>query len=381
VACGCLTALLLAAAADAQDDLADIAFAEEIGGSYTDGADEHLLVGYRPGCRRCAPNCCTCMPAYSADGYSATDMPQDYSASPSDEAGTPMDITPQVAPPTPAQFGGVSGQTYVAMAQNGTGGYLDSAIVWSQVRLRFDAAYGNDVPDRAEFFYSKCSCFSGRGLPETNVDYQDISLYMENAFSDVFSVFAEVPVRFLNPEANVNTAGLSDITAGMKYALIASPTQYFTFQFRTYIPTGDSDSRLGTGHVSLEPGLLYFQRAGRTRLEGEVRQWVSVGGSDFAGNVIRYGAGLGYDVFRNSRTNTRFTPIMEWVGWTVFDGGKLDLAQQGAIGDASGDTIFNMKLGARYVAGYNSIYGGWGKALSGDVWYEDILRLEYRRVF
>ncbi|MBI3466013.1 MAG: hypothetical protein HY000_23615 [Planctomycetes bacterium] len=381
IAYGLLTTLLLGAAAHGQDDSADIGFADQIDSGYAEDSDQHLLVSYRPSCRHCAPNCCTCVP-----GYAAGEMPQDYAESPSDEA-QPMDITPQIAPPTPAQFGGVSGETYVAMAQNATGGYLDSAIVWSQVRFRFDAGYDNDTPDRAEFFYAKCGCFGpgsgaeGPPKPETSVDYQDIRLYAENAFNDRFSVFGELPIRFLNPVMNNNTAGLGDMNAGVKYALIASPTRYFTFQFRTYIPTGDSDRGLGTNHVSVEPGLLLWQRYGRVRLEGELAHWISVDGSDFAGNVLRYGGGIGYDLFADYRNNTRLTPIMEWVGWTVLDGGKLDLGQQGGVADASGETIVNFKLGARYVSGADSIYGGWGHAVTGDVWYQDILRLEYRRVF
>jgi len=391
VVCGLLMTIPLGAAAHGQDDAADIGFAyhTDVSG-YAEDSDQHLLTGYPSRCRTCGPNCCTCQPGYTPGG-----MPQAYAESPSDVPQVAPDITPQVTAPTPAQFGGVTGTTYVAMAQNSAGGYLDSAIVWSQVRLRFDAGYGNDTPDRAEFFYAKCGCFAnpanfpggvanpafdpdaaGPPLPETEVDYQDIMLYMENAFNDRFSIFAELPVRFLNPEVNQNTAGFGDMNAGVKYALLAERNRYFTFQFRTYIPTGDSDRGLGTNHVSVEPGLLLFQRAGRLRFESELRHWISVGGSDFAGNVLRYGAGVGYDLFADYRTNTRLTPVMEWVGWTVIDGG-----QTAPDVDASGDTIVNFKLGTRYVSGYNSVYGGWGHAVTGDVWYEDIYRLEYRRVF
>ncbi len=45
-------------------------------------------------------------------------------------------------------------------------GYVDDALIQSNVRIRFDAATGNTVPDRAEFFYAKCGCY--RGLPPTS---------------------------------------------------------------------------------------------------------------------------------------------------------------------------------------------------------------------
>ena len=75
-------------------------------------------------------------------------------------------------------------------------GYIDDAIVCTQLRMRFDAAYGNDRPDRAEFFMQSAVVFASwalirmRPAPhralngrdpattrfiETNVDYQDIT--------------------------------------------------------------------------------------------------------------------------------------------------------------------------------------------------------------
>ena len=39
-------------------------------------------------------------------------------------------------------------------------GYVDFAVPITQFRLRFDAAYDDNRPDRAEFFYGKCGCFA-----------------------------------------------------------------------------------------------------------------------------------------------------------------------------------------------------------------------------
>ena len=300
-------------------------------------------------------------------------------------------------------------------------GYIDDAIVATQLRVRFDAAYGNDRPDRAEFFYAKCGCFRELGADpkapgpaphlsspaaaattrfiETNVDYQDITVKFEYAFAKEISAFIESPYRFLNPEVNDNTSGLADIQAGIKCALWTTPYDYLTFQLRTYIPTGDARSGLGTDHVSLEPALLYFGKlSDRLALEAEFRDWISISPSsglgtpfpndDFGGNILRYGVGLEYDVFKCAECGRRVTPVVELVGWTVLNGlasGSLDgTAAPGKvfIEDASGDTIVNLKVGTRFGLGRNdSIYAGYGRALTGDVWYKDILRLEYRRMF
>jgi hypothetical protein len=71
-------------------------------------------------------------------------------------------------------------------------------------------------------------------------------------------------------------------------------------------------------------------------------------------------------------------PVVEAVGWTVLDGKKL--ATEGPT-DAAGDTIVNLKMGVRVGLDPNNlhqIYAGYGKSLTGDHWYEEIARLQYR---
>ena len=57
-----------------------------------------------------------------------------------------------------------------------------------------------------------------------------------------------------------------------------------------------------------------------------------------------------------------------------------------AVKDAAGDTIVNAKIGVRLGFGplvgpanlsRSDLYIGYGRALTGDVWYKDILRVEY----
>jgi hypothetical protein len=276
-------------------------------------------------------------------------------------------------------------------------GYIDSAVVNNQFRVQFDAGYGLFPPDRAEFFYAKCGCFGdpanraaleplGLFDPdapgpidiETNIDYQEASVYVEQSASDWFSGFVEAPVRFLNPDVNDNTAGLGDLQAGGKVLLWWAEDTWITFQLRTYIPTGDADRGLGTHHVSLEPGLLVFhQLTDRLTVEAELRDWIPIGGTDFAGNVIRYGLGAGYSLL-DPCANISLAPVVEAVGWTVLDGKKLE---GGGPMDAGGDTIVNLKLGGRLGFGPNKlhqIYAGYGRSLTDDHWYEDIVRVQYR---
>jgi hypothetical protein len=287
----------------------------------------------------------------------------------------PPEPLPSLAPESGLAFGG---QT-VAVAP----GFIDDAAIHNLFRLRYDDAYNDNRPDRAEFFYPKTGLFPGGPGPklgETRIDYQEVSGYLEWAVSKRFSGFIEVPARFLNAEQNRDASGFGDLNAGFKAALWNRPDQILTFQLRTYIPTGDGVRGLGTEHVSLEPALLgYLRLTDRLQVHGELRDWIPIGGTDFAGNIIRYGVGVSWNAYHKGYLWV--APITEFVGWTVLGGKEFDAVQNEVV-QAAGDTIVNAKFGVRVGWGGDSdIYVGYGRALTGDVWYKDILRVEYRLRF
>src|SRR5260370_11843068 len=258
--------------------------------------------------------------------------------------------------------------------------------------------YDDNRPDRAEFFYPKCGCLNnpslgindghGPPLPERSVDSQELSFYLEYAASERFSGFVEVPIRFINPEVNRDFTGLSDVNFGFKYALIYGPQAVLTAQVRTYSPSGSGGKGLGTEHWTVEPALLFQGHpTDRLYLYGELRDWAPLDGSDFGGNVGRYGVGTGYVVWQ--RPGLRVAPIVEVVGWSVLNG-KESNSDSGLPQSASGDTIVNAKLGVRIGFGEanreglfsgSDLYIRYGRALPGDGWYKDIVRAEDRRDF
>jgi len=260
-------------------------------------------------------------------------------------------------------------------------GYIDPAVPGDLVRFRYDAAYNNRQPTRAEFFWPG----GGRGPanPETSVDYQDVSTYCELLVNQHTSVFVEAPFRWLNPEINDNAEGFGDLNAGFKYAMIDCRDLVTTLQLRTYVPSGNASEGLGTDHVSLEPAvLLYRPLMCGWCFEGELRYWVPIGGTDFAGDVIRYGAGLHYSLADCS--DWQVAPVLEVVGWTALDGlTRFETAPgQFVTEDAAGDTIVNAKFGlrAKYLDRYD-VYAGYGQPLTGDQWYQNTFRLECRKFF
>lgn len=288
-----------------------------------------------------------------------------------------------------------SGELPILISDSNTG-YIENAIVGNQIRLRADASFNQKRPDRAEFFYAKCGCFRpadpsapgmGNDVPERSVDARELSLGIEYAPVRNFSLFAEVPYRAIDPELSPNASGLGDIQLGLKYAVLASRQNYLTLQVRAYAPTGNARKGLGTDHWSIEPGLLYYGRLSeRTGLAAELRYFHPINGSsgqgtgltgDFAGNVLRYGVGLSYDL--DSASAIKVSPVVELVGWRVLNGIMTD----DVAGPQSARAhIVNLKLGARVrFSNQDSVYFGVGHALTKQAWYEDIVRLEYRRTF
>ena len=287
-------------------------------------------------------------------------------------------------------------------------GYIDDAVVGPKVRIRFDSGLGNHVPDRAEFFYAKCGCYRdlrgnaafdpdapgpGPGIVK-NMNFQQLFLQGEYAVTDRFSAFAEMPLRWIQPQSFAppppggsfpNQSGISDLRAGVKFAVLSESGQTVTVQLKAFLPTGKASNGLGTDHASLEPALLLHQRVSdRLAIESQIGDWHPFGGSKgvpitasskFAGDVFFYGIGPSYEVYQGTRA--RVAPVVELVGWHVTGG-----FQTADVSDASGTNIVNLKFGARALwDSRHSVYVGYGHALTTATWYDDIVRFEYRFEF
>ena len=57
-----------------------------------------------------------------------------------------------------AALGGAGAAVAYNQQIGGVGGYIDSAVPRSNIRLRYDDAYNMNRPDRAEYFYPQCGC-------------------------------------------------------------------------------------------------------------------------------------------------------------------------------------------------------------------------------
>src|SRR5260370_39000143 len=99
------------------------------------------------------------------------------------------------------------------------------------------------------------------------------------------------PLRFVDADVNKDPWGLGDSDLGGKWAFLHTADLLTTFQFRVIIPTGVNNA-LGNNHVTLKPALLpnYYLLEALT-VEGAVRYWSPIGGTDCAGDIRRHGCG------------------------------------------------------------------------------------------
>ena len=260
---------------------------------------------------------------------------------------------------------------------------IDTAVVATQIRLRVDAAYNWEEPDRAEFMWAQIGN-RGPAQAETAVDYQELSFYGEYAVAERWSFFAELPLRLIDPDVNDNTGGLADGNVGFKFALLQHPDALVTAEFRTIFPSGSGRRGLGNRHVSIEPGLLALYKLGKyLAWEGELRDIVPLNGTPgFAGNILRYGSGITVALW--AAEPMRVQTVAELVGWTATGGDVTIYDGPGVyhVSSAAGDTIANTALGVRgTITGRGSLYVGYAHALTGQRWYNDLMRVELRWVF
>jgi len=350
----------------------------------------------------------------STAGDEAASTPDDSVA---DVASDPNPNAPQQPKAKPSQPTPLPGETKPKIPGSMVG-YIDDPIVESQIRIRFDDAFEDQFPDRSEFFYAKCSCYRGLqnlippafdpnasgpgpGVPNS-INFQQLYMNVEYSPHRRFSAFVEVPIRWLQPQgfqsippfpAFSDQSGLGDVTAGFKFAAVASEGTYLTFQFKSYFPSGDASKGLGTDHYSVEPSLLmYHSFSDRWTLEGQIGDWHPIGGSagvpitgseGFAGDVFFYGIGPSYKLYRGNHVG--LAPVVELFGWHVLGGFQTQPVTgttDGAASEVSGWNIVNLKFGVRTSIGFhNSVYVGFGQALTHNDWYKHIVRLEYRYSF
>jgi hypothetical protein len=217
--------------------------------------------------------------------------------------------------------------------------------------VRWDSGFGLQTPDRGEYFYSKPG--TGPKVSHNSIQFQDFRFITE-AGSDVFSLQTEIPVRFLEPNNGDSTSGLGDMKVATKARLINGDRWQITQIFRTYINTGSASKGVGTGHLSLEPGLLTrYKIRPDTYVHGEVKFLVPIAADQgFVSNVLTYGVGVSHVLYESN--NFAIIPDFEFVAYNFSGGQKTVTDPNTGVGfavNASGDNAYNVVTGTRFVIG------------------------------
>jgi hypothetical protein len=183
--------------------------------------------------------------------------------------------------------------------------FQDSPRPVTQTRIRWDSAFRYTFPDTAEYFWARTgSGNKGPANASPSLKYNDLTLYQEIAAKGA-SAFVEMVYRSLDPVGNPGEAGLGDMNVGVKTVLLDRDLILVSMQIRTFIPSGNFTTGLGTGHVSLEPSLLSALRiTPTTYLQTQFAEWIPLGGtSGFEGSTFHYHFSLNQNLCHHDYLN------------------------------------------------------------------------------
>jgi hypothetical protein len=190
--------------------------------------------------------------------------------------------------------------------------FLDSPRPVTHVRFRYDGIFDIDRPDRAEYFMKQFA--NDKFINQAS--FNEFHLYNEIAPTPGFAFFIDLPFRSsaFEPAGLASTPADSsrfgDMSLGTKSVILDCELLLLTFQFTTYIPTGNPTAAgIGTGHVSLEPALLgALKLTPDLYAQFQTALWIPIaGGSDVAGSVVHNRLSLNYVLYR-------FLPDVQLIG-------------------------------------------------------------------
>jgi hypothetical protein len=265
--------------------------------------------------------------------------------------------------------------------------FVDAVRPKTSTKFRWDYGSHFTFPDRGEYFFARGDG-NGRG-PKANaplrglphVDYHELMLITEAGMGPA-GVQIAVPYRSVNSTPfGQGGAGFADMSITAKSMLFDSELFLFGFQMRTYIPIGQTGKGLGTGHVSLEPGLNFGLRlAPKTYLQTQVVEWIPLGGDkDYQGAHLRWAASINH-IWWQPVKDVKLIGTLEMTGISFQDGlftdpvlGPQPLARR---------TIAHIGPGLRLFFCDTLDFGvGWQHGITGFYLTRDQIRVEARYRF
>lgn len=257
--------------------------------------------------------------------------------------------------------------------------FVEAARPVTQTRLRWDAGIDLVFPDRAEYFWARSGA-GGRGpaAVERKLRYHELSHYTEVAHGG-FSAFFQTPYRSYDAAVNSHEAGFGDLIAGTKSMLLDCQLLQITYQMKFITPTGISTKGLGTGHLSIEPSLIFgLNMSSQSYIQAQVAEWIPIAGDEtYAGALLHYH-------FSYNRTLLGCPGYIHLIGTAELNGWSF---QDGAYSDpalappqrASNQAYLSSGFGLRMVLCDKVDFGvGTAFAVTDGHWAKQLYRSELR---
>ena len=231
--------------------------------------------------------------------------------------------------------------------------FTPSARPVSHTRLQWQYTRYGMFPDRGEYFWARADG-NGKGpkpvaaIGIPRVDTHELSQYTETATGPGFSAYFVTPYRSTNPTFSdpSSAAGFGDMTIGTKSVLMDSELFLLTLQFQTTLPVGNAAKGLGTGHVALEPSLLFGLRVSpNSYLQGQIAEYIPLGGDPtYSGAMLHYHLAYNHLLWQPI-SQVQLIGTFEMHGYSWQDGGFTDPAT--GFRNASGSNILQLGPGVR----------------------------------
>jgi hypothetical protein len=261
----------------------------------------------------------------------------------------------------------------------------------TQIKIGGDIADGLQFPDRSEYFWARADG-NGKGpmapgavIGAKSLDYSEGNIYVEGAIDRV-GAFVQMNYLSWDSQTYGSGSGLSDMVVGTKTLLLDCELLQMSFEFKTYIPTGNFTRGLGDGHVSLEPSLLAaLKLTSTTYLQGQAAYWIPIGGDTaYEGDVFHYHLSLN-QLLCHCGKDIQVVGTLEFNGYEFLNG-EYTIPTAGTTGvqgrASSVGNVFNCGPGIRVDICDKMDFGaGTAFALGGDRLTNDLLRLEFRYRF
>lgn len=188
-------------------------------------------------------------------------------------------------------------------------------------------------------------------------------------------------------------SGFGDLILGTKAMFLDCELLQLTFGFKTFMPTGSFVQGLGTGHVSLEPSLLYNLHLARdVYLQGQFAYWIPIGGDNlYQGNIFHAHAALNTVLWRPC-PGVVLTGTLEGSLWNICNGAFTDPVLRLNGVDAAGQPVMDAPVsreaedifvylgpGARlFICEKIDLGVGYQRALTKEHFARHALRAEFR---